>query len=206
MKAKSGFDFLAPIYDFLARLIFGRSIVVSQTWFLDQVPPKAKVLILGGGTGWLLEKLIKQNSSCTVWYVEASAKMIEKTRDRFLSDQANFIHGTEEDIPTRVTFDVIITNFYLDLFSEEKLERVVERISVQTHSSSRWLVTDFVNGGVWWQRWMLKVMYLFFRSVCDIEANRLPNWTKCLSSHQWGEVSSKDWYEAFIRSTAWCRK
>lgn len=206
MKTNSGFDFLAPVYDPLARLIFGKSIVNSQTWFLNQVPPKAKVLMLGGGTGWLLEKLIKQNPSCTVWYVEVSAKMIKKTSDRLLSDRVNLIHGTEEDISAAVTFDVVITNFYLDLFSEAKLERVIHQVSNQTDSSSRWLATDFVNGKVWWQRWMLKIMYIFFRSACDIEAKRLPNWTRCLNNHHWVEASYKDWYKAFIRSTVWYRK
>ena len=189
------------MYDPLAQLIFGKSIVDSQTWFLDQVPPMAKVLILGGGTGWILGELVKQNPSCTVWYVEASTKMIEKTRGRLLHNQVNLIHGTEDDIPQNVTFDVIITNFYLDLFTEEKLKNVIQQLTNQTHSSSRWLVTDFVDRGVWWQRFMLKIMYLFFRSVCDIEANRLPNWNTCLNIHRWTEASSKDWYGGFIRST-----
>jgi tRNA (cmo5U34)-methyltransferase len=206
VKSNSGFDFLAPVYDPLARLIFGKSIVYSQTWFLNQVPPKAKVLILGGGTGWFLEELIKQSPSCTVWYVDASFKMIEKTRERLLGDRVNLIHGTEDDIPTSLTFDVIITNFYLDLFSEEKLEKIIQRLSFQTHSSSRWLVTDFVDGGVWWQQCMLKIMYTFFRGVCDIEANRLPNWTNCLNNHRWMEDSCKNSYGDFIRSAALCRK
>jgi ubiquinone/menaquinone biosynthesis C-methylase UbiE len=205
VKANSGFDFLAPVYDALAPLIFGRSIVRSQTWFLDKIPPNAKVLILGGGTGWILKELLEKNSTCPVWYVEASAKMMERTRARLLRGQVTLIHGTENDIPANVAFDVIITNFYLDLFSERKLEKVIKQISNQTQSSSRWLVTDFVNREVWWQRLMLKIMYLFFRSICDIEAERLPNWITCLNTHQWTEASSKDWYGAFIRSTVWDR-
>lgn len=203
MKANSGFDFLAPVYDSLARLVFGKSIVTSQTWFLDQVPPKANVLILGGGTGWLLTELVKQNPSCAVWYVEVSANMLERTRSRLLHDQVYLIHGTEDDIPPNILFDVIITNFYLDLFSEDKLEKLILQISNQTHSSSRWLITDFVNRGIWWQQGMLKIMYFFFRSICNIEAKRLPDWTRCLNKHRWVETHSRNWYGAFIKNTVW---
>lgn len=200
-----GFDFLAPIYDSFARLIFGKSITASQTLFLDQVPPNSTVLILGGGTGWLLEELIRQNPSCTVWYIEASSKMIERTRHRKLNNRVHLIQGTEADIPTNAKIDVVITNFYLDLFSENKLKNVIQHITDQSAPSARWLVTDFVNKGMWWHKWMLKIMYIFFRIVCNIEASHLPIWAKQLNDRKWGEMNSKHWYGAFIKSTVWHR-
>jgi len=205
VKTNSGFDFLAPVYDSLARLIFGKSIVVSQTWFLDQVQPNSKVLILGGGTGWLLKELEKQNPTCEVWYAEASSKMIEKTQSRVLSEQVHLIQGTEEDIPSQSKFDFIITNFYLDLFSDEKLKSVIQRINNHTSQSTIWLVTDFVNNGTWWHRWMLKIMYTFFRIVCNIKASHLPDWSKELSDQGWMEINSKSWYRKFIKSVVWQR-
>jgi tRNA (cmo5U34)-methyltransferase len=205
VKTKSNFNALAPIYDQLAKLVFGKSIVDSQTWFLDQVPLNAKILILGGGTGWLLEELIKKNPTCEVWYVEASTKMIEKTQSRVIDEQVHFIQGTEEDIPSQPKYDFIITNFYLDLFSNEKLKSVIQRINEHTSQSTIWLATDFVNNDTWWHRWMLKIMYIFFTLVCNIEASYLPDWSKALSDQRWSELNSKSWHRKFIKSTLWRR-
>lgn len=205
MRTNKGFDLLAPVYDALARLIFGRSIRTSQTHFLDKAPANAKVLILGGGTGWLLEELLKQNALCEVWYIEVSSKMIEKTRARALNGRVHFIQGTEEDIPPHITFDVIITNFYLDLFSEDTLRGVIQRLTKQSTSATRWIITDFVDTDAWWQRWMLKIMYLFFRSICKIEAMRLPDWSEQLNP-QWKEINSRYWYGSFIKSCVVSRK
>lgn len=199
MKTNSGFDFLVPVYDPLARFVFGKSMVDSQAWFLDRVPLGSKVLILGGGTGWLLDELQKCNSSCTVWYVEISSGMMKRARLRRAKNLIHFIKGTEESIPIDLKFDVVITNFYLDLFSNETLIQVVSKINTHATSSSVWLVTDFAHGA-WWHSWLLKIMYLFFRSVCGIEARQLPSWPKKLHDQGWEEISAKFWYGKFIKS------
>src|SRR6187402_1340927 len=76
----NGFDRLAPVYDKLAGLVFGKAIVDAQLVFLDRVRAGDRILILGGGTGWLLEKLLRKQPVCEVWYVESSSRMIELTR------------------------------------------------------------------------------------------------------------------------------
>jgi len=205
VKTNSGFDFLAPLYDSLARLVFGKSIVDSQTYYLEKIPQGSRVLILGGGTGWLLEELQKRSPSCTVWYIEVSKKMIQRASQRDLKSEVHFIHGTEESIPTHQKFDVVITNFYLDLFSEKTLTGVVQRISSHMTTSSCWIVTDFIQGGKWWHKLMLNMMYLFFKFVCDIEANQLPEWIVQLRSQGWTQGTERVWYSHFIKSTIWNR-
>lgn len=200
----SGFDYVAPIYDSLARLVFRKSIVEAQTYFLNKITPSSRVLILGGGTGWLLEQLLREVPTCSVWYVEKSAKMIDRSRKRKINNRVYFIHGTEENIPPDLTFDVIITNFYFDLFHNNTLQRVIQHLHRYTLPSTRWFVTDFIDGGKWWQRLLLKVMYYLFRVVCNIEANQLPRWNKQMK-RGWVESKSKSWYGNFIRSSVWYR-
>ena len=48
----NGFNSIAPVYDALATLVFGRSIRNAQLCFLGDIGYRGKVLILGGGTGW----------------------------------------------------------------------------------------------------------------------------------------------------------
>lgn len=202
MNTNRGFDLLSPVYDVLARVVFGRSIVESQTKFLSCIPDNSKILILGGGTGWLLEAIEEKNRSGEIWYVECSAGMINKARNRKLTNTIHFIQGTEEDIPPR-KFDVVITNFYLDLFTEKKLKEVIVRINQHTNPTSQWLITDFADTGTAWQQWMLTIMYAFFRIVCSIEGKRLPDWPACLRHGGWMQSNVAYRYGKFIVSSTW---
>ncbi len=53
----NGFNRIAGVYDFLAKLVFGKHIRRSQEHFLKMVIQQNKVLVLGGGSGWILESI-----------------------------------------------------------------------------------------------------------------------------------------------------
>ncbi len=197
------FDRIASVYDLLARLVFGKSMVKAQIHFLPKIPAHAKVLILGGGTGWILTELFRMNPLCKVWYVEASAKMLALSRKR-VNDEwpVKFIHGTEENIPLSMDFDVVITNFYLDLFNENALNEVVVRIKSALNVNSIWIATDFVNNQKLWQRVTLRIMYLFFQLACNIESTQLPAWKTAIQKTKYKKEEIKSFYGAFIE-TVW---
>src|SRR5690349_4539104 len=147
-----GFDKIASIYDGLARLVFGNAIRQAQNYFLNDVPSGAKILVLGGGSGWLLSQLLTSKPQCDIWYIEASEKMLELSKVKAKqSSRVHFIHGTEDSVPRSIQFDVVITNFYLDLFTETSLERVIDKIRNTMRSQAIWLVSDFINNNKWWQ-------------------------------------------------------
>lgn len=202
MKTNSGFDQLAPIYDSLARLVFGKAIIDSQTHFLDRIPVGAEILILGGGTGWLLERISEQNKSCKILYVDVSAEMIKRSALRSTKDEVHFVQGTEKDISKASKFDVIIANFYFDLFSDKKLIEIVGHLQQHTKTDSRWLVTEFQDV-VWWHGVMLKLMYFFFKVVSRIDASRLPKWRSTLRAHGWREVDQQLYFGRFINTSFW---
>jgi tRNA (cmo5U34)-methyltransferase len=204
VKTNSGFDFLAPVYDTMARMVFGKAMVDSQTCFLDQIPAGAEVLILGGGTGWLLEKISQQNRSCKILYVDISAEMIKKSRQRKTQDEIDFIQGTEMDIPNGKKFDVIITNFYFDLFSDKRLNQILKHLQGHTRPGSLWIVTEFMDT-VWWHRALLKLMYVFFRTVCHIEGSRLPAWKPAFQAKNWRELAAQLRFNGFINTSFWVR-
>ena len=198
---KSGdFDKIAFIYDRLATLIFGKSISDSQKYFLSRIPDHSKVLILGGGTGWILEELFATKPNLGVCYIEASAKMMDLAKAKLHEDKrVQFILGTETDIPDR-SFDVVITNFYLDLFKEGSLRNALEKIKRSITPKALWIVTEF-GDHTWWHKVLLKMMYLFFQFVCNIEANRLPNWNKAMQELGGIKSESKSFYRNFIEAT-----
>jgi tRNA (cmo5U34)-methyltransferase len=201
----NGFDRISPAYDFLARLIFGESIVKAQIYFLRKIRARSKVLILGGGTGWIIAELFKIQSDCEVWYIDASIKMIVAAKKKTGKEhRVHLIHGTAEDIPPIVKFNVVVTNFYLDMFGEDSLQHVVEKIQYSLASNSIWIATDFVKGQEFWKRMILKMMYTFFRLTCKIESSQLPDWTTAIEKSRGPKMEIHSFYRGFIESRVYC--
>jgi len=201
MKKKGNdFDSVAWIYDSLSKLVFGNELINAQKHFLHRIPGGSNVLIIGGGTGDLLPPILHSSPGCHVCYIDASLKMIDRAQAKVQGNkQVRFIHGTEQEIPTRKVFDVIITNFYFDLFSEESLHLVVDKVKKHLSRNGAWLATDFVNTGRIMHRAQLGLMYAFFRVISNIEASRLPEWEDQMKVH-FTETGSATFRNGFIKS------
>lgn len=178
-RIAKGFDFLAPFYDSLARLMLGKDIVNSQLHFIGSFKGCDRVLILGGGSGLFLDILCKECPDIKIDYVDISVKMICRARKRIRDCKSvNFIQGSEDDIPDRL-YDGVITNFYLDMFNEKTLGKVIQKIKKSMTDSAHWMVTDFTNERSS-HAFMLAIMYRFFRMIARIEATQLPDWQQAM--------------------------
>ena len=196
------FDRIAKSYDFLAKIVFGSGIKDCQTHFLSMIPASSNILILGGGTGWLLKELEIKTKNCCIWYIERSEQMLSLAKSKGAFHQVVFIHGDDSDIPNDIMFDVVITNFFLDLFPEEKLKLIVQTIRRSIKKNSIWLVSDFVNRE-WWHRLFLWIMYRFFKRTAKIEASMLPPWQLVLRSQGLKERVDQYFYGTFIKSAVY---
>jgi tRNA (cmo5U34)-methyltransferase len=199
------FNWISGIYDSLTRIIFGKSFREAQIVFLRDIHPNASVLILGGGTGWILKALLEINPGCEVQYIEASSKMLERSRRQISSTDSarvKFILGTEKDIDPAMKFDAVITNFFLDLFSHS-LTNVIQRIRLSLARDAIWIVTDFVDGGKRWHGWMLRMMYGFFRITTGIEATQLPHYEKQVLATGIKKSKEKFFFGSFIKSAVY---
>jgi ubiquinone/menaquinone biosynthesis C-methylase UbiE len=199
------FNVLAKYYDALAHLVFGRSIRKAQLVYLTEIPSRADVLMLGGGTGYLLEQLMMVHPDCRVWYVEASSSMIRQAaeRTRRFHERITFIHGTENNIPSQLQFDVVVLDFFLDLFNELTLQATVEHLKQTTAPGGIWLITDFTKTGKWWHAVLLTLMYRFFGVLCGIEARVLPPWEAVLQQNGLAPVREQYFYGRFIKRAVW---
>jgi len=197
----NNFDSVAGFYDKLSILVFGTAMRRAQTTHLHDIPRGSNVLILGGGTGWLLSELSTVNPTCKVWYIDASSKMIiaSKKKMRKSTQEIFFIHGTEESIPVGITFDAVITHFYLDLFPEDSCIRIIHKIRSTIRTSGLWLVSDFIHT-TWWHGVMLRTMYGFFKLMCGIEGSILPPWKNLLEENGLKEYKSREFFGGFIKS------
>jgi SAM-dependent methyltransferase len=203
-KPLGQFDWLARYYDRLARLVFGNALQQSERHFLHLIPSGGTVLIVGGGTGRVLKHIFAHNPTCHVWFIEASRQMLSHARRNVparYADQVQFVYGTEVSITRDLKFDVIITNFYLDLYPDKELLDVCTMLHEKLMEKGLWLASDFNDGGRWWHRLMLSVMYRFFVSTCRISARRLPEWEKTFDHLGLVRLDHALYYGGFVKST-----
>lgn len=214
MAASSpNFNFIAPVYDGLAKMVFGDAQQKAQTYFLTRIPQNAQVLILGGGTGLLLAELLQTGLPQRVLYVEASEKMLQKARHRMknvnTSCTVDFRLGTEKDILPTEKFHAILTPFVLDLFPEEEVKNMIQTLAPCLLPSGLWLHTDFhFSRGLkkqWWQKPLLWAMYKFFRTVSRVPAHRLPRFEPLFRQAGFQQKESAFFFKEFIKATVWQR-
>lgn len=168
---KNDFNTIAPIYDALARIAFGRSLDRAQQSFLSHVEPNAKVLIVGGGTGKILEWL-PEGLDLQIDYVEMSQGMLRKASARVSKDnQVQFICQDIREV--RGQYDIIIANFFLDCFSSKDLESILSHLKGLLDPKGKLLVTDFYPTNVWHHKLLIKSMHWFFRTITQLEADQL---------------------------------
>jgi ubiquinone/menaquinone biosynthesis C-methylase UbiE len=173
----SNYDNSASFYDGLSRAVFGTALVNAQAYFLPQIPVGAAVLIVGGGTGWILEEIAKVHlTGLNIVYVEISSKMMSLSRKRNIgANQVEFINRAIEEVEYPEHFDVIITPFLFDNYKQEDLPATLRHIHQMLKPDGIWLNTDFQLTGKWWQFAMLKSMLLFFKVLCGVQSWRLPD-------------------------------
>lgn len=201
-RAKQGYTILAPVYDSLARVVLGNSIQQMQLQFLTRLTSKNKLLMLGGGTGWILPFIDRINSKIEIDYVDLSPGMINQAKERGIDPaRIRFIEGTEQDIPA-ANYDCVITNFYLDLFSDSELRAKVNHIKKFLLPNSYWFVTDFVNVSAW-SKAKLTCMYTFFWLTTDLKNTQLPDWNECMFSMGAQLRETKSSKRGFIKSVVY---
>src|SRR4051794_37792998 len=172
---KCNYNNVANFYDQLSTFIFGKAIFNAQKFLLNSVPPRSAVLIVGGGTGWILEELAKQYpSGLKITYLDSSSEMIRLSRKKNGGgNKVTFLPADIRDVEFAGKYDVVITPFVLDNFSTVSVKIVFEKIDKILAAGGLWLFSDFQIGDKsrFWQKTLLKVMYYFFKIFCNIEAN-----------------------------------
>lgn len=166
----NNFNLIASVYDSLAKLVFGKSLLDSQTYFLPKIKESDSVLILGGGTG----KLLKHLPQCKqVHFVELSSRMLARAKNRDCKTSVDFIQADFLNQDFSLIYDVIICPFFLDCFDEKNMWKSLIKIKSLLNPEAILLVSDFQktrrNG------FLLKFMHLFFRISVSLQSRKLNN-------------------------------
>lgn len=207
-KAGGDFNGIAPIYDALAFAVFGQRLQRAQAVFLDRISADASVLIVGGGTGWLLEEVLRTGQPKRVLYLEASAQMLALASRRMVQHavlgSVEFRVGTETSLKSDERFDVILTPFVLDLFTEKtlRLQFIPQLLNVLT-PGGLWIITDFVRPNSGWQKALLWTMIRFFQLTARVEIKALANWQQLLAGTGLTRVEQQTQVGGMVSAEVW---
>jgi ubiquinone/menaquinone biosynthesis C-methylase UbiE len=164
-------------------LLAGEKLQRCRTAFLDRIPTARNILLVGEGHGRCLIECRRRFPNARIVCIDASEKMLVQARRRMLLQMDNScnVEFVRADVlawvpPTR-KFDLIATNFFLDCFPREQLEKVIRLLATAATPSSNWLLADFQLASRGLKRvrsrLILWSMYSFFRAVTCLPASHL---------------------------------
>ena len=172
-----GFGRLAYTYEGLERTVFGDLLTRARNACLGSLEEADAILILGESDGRFLLTLLARQPRAHVTVLDSSAGMIRRARARVRAQlpeaeaRVSWWHRDALTAPLpSVHYDAVVTLFFLDVFSEEMLGALTNKLSRSLKPDGRWLVTDFAAAHTLPTRWarlhsrvLVALMYAFFR-------------------------------------------
>lgn len=194
------FDFIAPYYDFISKLVFGDILEKAKVSQFSNISNGSKVLIIGGGSGSSLVGLLKDRLDIQIDFVEPSNKMIFKAKRRIgVLEDVNFYNVNIENFDG-VSYDFVITEFFFDLIDKEEILILIKTIGQKLNNNGKWIDTDFRVTQRLMSRITLKIMYLFFRITSGVVVQKLIS-TKSIFNQVGFEINNEqNFKEGFISS------
>jgi ubiquinone/menaquinone biosynthesis C-methylase UbiE len=207
----SGYDRITAFYDAFACIFSLNRINTSQVAFISHLTTQKRALIIGGGTGYFLQKLLIQNKEIQIVYVEVSENMIEYAKKRILQNCPNginrvtFICKGIEDFEWQA-YDLIVCNYILDLFENTFVEDLAEKFKNNLTKKGILYVTDFrISESSSLMKWCTKlglaILYQFFRWATQLKTNTLPDTENILLKKGFRVSNSK----LFLKGILMCR-
>lgn len=203
-----GFDRITFFYDAMSRIASFNCINKSQVAFLPQLSTQATCLILGGGTGYFLQKLLEENKTIQITYVDASEKMIEYAQKRIAKGLPDALH--------RITFtckrvedfefdryNVIVCNYFLDLFDDVYVGELILRFKKHMNRNALLYITDFTIPEKGFMHWSTKaglnLLYLFFSRATFLTTQHLPNIESIVLQHNFVLRQSVSYFKGVLK-------
>lgn len=185
----NNFDRVAPVYDRIASIVFGRKWQEVQLAPTKMLHSQSEILIVGGGTGRLLEGIPEDKN---VTFVELSSQMISGAKRREIKPTVEFVNANYLQWRTHQQYDAIVFPFFLDCFSSSDLGLIIEKAKSELAINGTLYVLDFVHGK-WYQNFLVKVMHWFFKLCAGLEAKRLQNFDQVIQVAGFS-AQSKSWF------------
>lgn len=199
---KNLYDKVVFFYDQLALAVLGHDYRQSKYALLDTVKHGDQVLYIGGGSGENLPLLVKTigEEGC-IYFVEGSNKMLQKAKRRLSADQKRqviFLHQTDFNMLPKQCFDVVITQYLLDILPDKGINALFEEVHKRTGSTSKWLLVDFFDQKS--RRWLQWGMILFFRLTTGNPRKDLPEYSVFFRKYGWKPEQERPFKGGWIKA------
>src|SRR5271155_672237 len=147
---KATFDSIARFYPLLEQTVFGSTLSRAREFFVSRVLEGNNILLVGEGNGRFLFETIKQTSSASITVVDSSARMLAAAARRIAvvapCPRVELIHADIlEWRPPAAHYDRIVTHFFLNLFTPNRIRGIVEKISRLAAENTLWINVDFTS-------------------------------------------------------------
>ena len=205
-------DRIAPWYRYLEYASFGPALQQRRCYFLPKLKTARSVLMLGEGDGRFLARFVAQNQDAEIDYVDASAKMLRLAALRVTGYSRVRLHCLDlmrEDPPGK-NYDLVVTHFFLDCFTDNELAAVLEKVRAATAPSAEWIVSEFREPADGWQRWRARAwvsgLYFGFRIMTGLKTRGLPDYAGALSRMGFELQSEAIASRGLLTSQMWQRR
>ena len=197
-------DWIAGWYQTFELLAFGRALERCRREYLKDVSDARRVLILGDGDGRFTAEFLRCNETAQVESIDASARMIELAQERAGCDRVRFRIGDARTAEFTGAYDLVVTHFFLDCFTTEDLDRLIERVTEYCEPDARWLISEFRSPSIA-ARVLIRFMYFCFWLTTGITVTRLPEYTDLLTRREFKLQQRQAALRGLLVSELWQR-
>jgi demethylmenaquinone methyltransferase/2-methoxy-6-polyprenyl-1,4-benzoquinol methylase len=136
---------VGPIYDWLSAFYSGKSIHHCKVAMLDRLQPGDKVLFAGVGHGRDAVYAARRGAEVTV--VDLSETMLRKFQANLAKEGVDAtirqVHSDIMKVEEYERYDMVVANFFLNVFHEDMMVRVLQHLIRLGKPGARVVVGDF---------------------------------------------------------------
>lgn len=187
------YSFLAPIYQPLARLVFGKDLIRANQAFLEEVEGK-KMLIIGGGDG-VAYRDFAANLQGEFW--DLSPKMAQLAQ-RNLSGSGLQIHAGAWH--GKGKFERVFFPFVLDTLTDEEIVELLSQVQTCLTEEGKVVISDFFSPQTFLQNLIQHLMIFSFQILVNHPRKDLPNIPELMRFTGFKLTQEKVWRQGWIKS------
>lgn len=213
-RGEPGFDRLAPHYRWLEAVVAGNLLQRCRVQWLPKVAAARQVLLVGEGAGRSLEPCAGRFPDAHFTVLDLSGGMLAAAKRRVPAGlppaSVHFVHADARRWRSEsASFDLVITNFFLDCFNRTELADVVANLAQSASPEASWLVSDFCVPQNGWRRLraqvLLRLAYAVFRSATGISASSIVDPEPLLANHGFQLQFRSTLNHGLLHSDLWSR-
>lgn len=210
--APPNFDLIARPYRWLEYLSLGNALQNCRTHYLSRLLANHHALVFGDGDGRFLAQLLTANPHIHADAIDLSDTMLRLLRQRCEANAPNTpsrlqTHHTDAlDFAPIGPYDLVVTHFFLDCFTQPNLEALIARIVPTLAPGALWLVSDFrIPTGPMRlpAQIIIRALYLSFRILTGLRTTRLPDHVALLTEARFRRIARHRSLAGLLTTELW---